>query len=338
MSKKHVKKIGYLGAGVWGYCLASLLAAKGYHVLSWSVEEEAVNYLQTKREHPKLKGYEAPATLNFTTDLEKVLKDKDLIVEGVTSAGVRQVFQHVKQVHIPDCPIVLTSKGIEQNTGLLLTDVVTEVLGVEHKGKIGVLSGPSIAIEVLKGLPTSVVCSGFDPLVISLIHEIFSTPTFRVYPNSDINGVELGGALKNIIAIACGVSDGLGFGDNTKAALMTRGLHEIRKLAVTKGCKAETLSGLAGMGDLCVTCLSTFSRNYQFGRLIAEGLDPEGAKKQIGMVVEGTYTCLSAIQLARKADLDLPIIESVYKIIFEGVNPKEACRLLLQRVTKEEYL
>jgi glycerol-3-phosphate dehydrogenase (NAD(P)+) len=171
-----------------------------------------------------------------------------------------------------------------------------------------------------------------------MIHETFSTPTFRVYPNGDVNGVELGGALKNIIAIACGVSDGLGFGDNAKAALMTRGLHEMRKLAITKGCKPDTLNGLAGMGDLCVTCLSKFSRNYQFGRLIAEGYTPEEAKKQIGMVVEGTYTCLSAIQLARKADLDLPITESVYKILFENVHPLEACKLLLQRITKEEYL
>jgi glycerol-3-phosphate dehydrogenase (NAD(P)+) len=338
MSKKGTKRIGYLGVGAWGYSLAYILASKGYHVVSWGIEEETISYLRKSREHPKMKGFPAPHTLTFTAEMEEALWDKDLIVEGVTSAGIRQVFQKVKQIHIPNCPIVITSKGIEQNTGLLLTDVVTEVLGEEHRGKIGVLSGPSIAIEVLQGLPTSVVCTGFDPLVISLIHEMFSTPTFRVYPNSDVNGVELGGALKNIIAIACGVSDGLGFGDNTKAALMTRGLHEIRKLAVIKGCKPETLSGLAGMGDLCVTCLSTFSRNYQFGRLIAEGFDPVEAKKKIGMVVEGTYTCLSAIQLAKKAGIELPITESVYKIVFEDLSPQDAVKMLLQRVTKEEYL
>lgn len=335
---KRVKRVGYLGIGAWGYCLASLLASKGYHVTSWSIEEETVRYLREVGEHPKMRGFPVPETLSFTTDMEEVLKGKDMVVEGVTSAGIRQVFQKIKQVHIPDCPIVLTSKGIEQNTGLLHTDVATEVLGEEHKSKIGVLSGPSLAIEVLQGLPSSVVCSGFDPLVISLIHEMFSTPTFRVYPNADVNGVELGGALKNIIAIACGVSDGLGFGDNTKAALMTRGLHEIRKLAVTKGCKPDTLNGLAGMGDLCVTCLSKFSRNYQFGRLIAEGMEPEKAKKKIGMVVEGTYTCLSAVQLAKKAGIELPITESVYKILFEGLSPPEAVKLLLLRTTKEEYL
>ena len=331
-------KIGYLGAGVWGYSLACLLASKGYAVVSWSIEEELIAYLREHREHPRIQGFTAPPSLSFTTDIHEVINGQDLIVEGVTSAGIRQVFQTVKEISVPDCPIVLTSKGIEQNTGLLLSDVVIEVLGEEHKHQIGCISGPSIAQEVLKGQPTSVVCSGYDPKVIALIHEVFSTPTFRVYPNSDINGVELGGALKNIIAIACGVADGLGFGDNAKAALMTRGLHEIRKLAVTKGCKPETLSGLAGMGDLCVTCLSTFSRNYRFGRLIAEGLGPEQAKREIGMVVEGTYTCLSAIQIARKAGIEVPITEGVYKVVYENLNPHEAVKQLLQRATKEEYL
>lgn len=332
------KKIGYLGVGVWGYCLASLLAQKGYDVVAWTIEEETIAYLNEKREHPKLKGYPTPPNLTFTSDIKTVLTKKDLIVEGVTSAGIRQVFQKVRDTLIPDCPIVLTSKGIEQNTGLLLSEVAIEVLGEENRSKIGCLSGPSIAEEVLRGHPTSVVCSSYNPEVMSLIHEVFSTPTFRIYPNPDINGVELGGALKNIIAIACGVSDGLGFGDNAKAALMTRGLHEIRKLAVVRGGKADTLNGLAGMGDLCVTCLSKYSRNYRFGQLIAEGLDPDKAKKKIGMVVEGTYTCLSAMQLAKKYHIDLPITEAIYKVIYEGISPHEGVKLLLQRATKEEFL
>jgi len=191
---------------------------------------------------------------------------------------------------------------------------------------------------VLQKHPTSVVCSGYTPEVMRLLHEIFSVPYFRVYLNSDINGVELGGALKNIIAIACGVSDGLGFGENAKAALMTRGLHEIRKLAVLKGCQPETINGLAGMGDLCVTCLSKFSRNYRFGTMIAEGLTPDEAKKKIGMVVEGTYTCLSAMQLAEKYKIDVPITEAVYKVVYENLSPEDGVKLLLQRATKEEYL
>lgn len=333
-----MKKIGYLGTGVWGYCLASLLASKGYTVISWGIDEEAIAYMQEMREHPKIRGYPAPPSLSFTTEMAKALQGKDLIVEGVTSAGIRQVFQKVKELGVPDCPIILTSKGIEQNTGLLLTNVVLDVIGEEHKDKIGCLSGPSIAQDVFKGLPTSVVCSGYNPEVIPLIHEAFSTPTFRVYPNADINGVEMGGALKNIIAIACGLSDGLGFGDNAKAALMTRGLHEIRKLAVTKGCKSDTLNGLAGMGDLCVTCLSKFSRNYRFGQLIAEGKDPDLAKREIGMVVEGTYTCLSAIQIAKKENIEVPITEAVYKVVYENLSPHEAVKWLLQRATKEEHL
>ncbi len=333
-----VKKIGYLGAGAWGYTLASLLASKGYTVECWSIDERAVDHMNEKREHPTLKGFPAPPSLSFSTDLSKVIQGKDLIVEGVTSAGIRQVFQHIKERGVPSCPIVLTSKGIEQNTGLLLTDVAIEVLGEKHKKQIGCLSGPSIAQEVLGGLPSSVVCSAYDAKVMALIHETFSTPTFRVYPNSDINGVELGGALKNIIAIACGVSDGLGFGDNAKAALMTRGLHEIRKLAITKGCNPDTLNGLAGMGDLCVTCLSTMSRNYRFGQMIAEGLEPEKAKEKIGMVVEGTYTCLSAMQIAGKEGLELPITEAVYRVVYEKLSPHDAVKFLLQRATKEEYL
>lgn len=331
-------KIGYLGAGVWGYTLAHLLASKGYDVVSWSVEQDVIDHLNDKREHPRLPGHAATPTHSFTTDLKEALTGKDLIVEGVTSAGVRQVFQKVKETYIPKCPIVLTSKGIEQNTGLLLSEVVLEVLGDAHKKQIGCISGPSIAPEVLKGLPASVVCSGYSGDVMQKIHTAFSTPTFRVYPNPDINGVELGGAMKNIIAIACGVADGLGFGDNTKAALMTRGLHEIRRFAATHGCKAETLNGLSGMGDLCVTCLSTMSRNYRFGRLIAEGKSPDEAKKEIGMVVEGTYTCLSAMQLAKKENIELPIADAVYKIVYEALSPKEAVKLLLQRITKEENL
>ncbi len=330
--------IGYLGLGIWGYTLSQLLASKGHKVTAWSIEKKLIETLRTKKEHPKLPGHPLHPQLHLTTDLKEALLNKDLIVEGVTSAGIRQVFQKVKEIAIPKCPVVLTSKGIEQNTGLLLSDVAVEVLGKASKKKIGVLSGPSIAEEVARGLPTLVVCSAYEPSIITLIHETFSTPTFRVYPNPDIRGVELGGALKNIIAIACGLSDGLGFGDNTKAALMTRGLHEIRKLAVSYGARPETLSGLTGMGDLCVTCLSNLSRNHRFGKLIAEGFTPEQAKKKIGMVVEGMYTCLSAVQLAKKAEIELPITEAVYLVIYESLSPTEAIKMLLKRATKEEHL
>jgi glycerol-3-phosphate dehydrogenase (NAD(P)+) len=232
----------------------------------------------------------------------------------------------------------LTSKGIEQNTELLLSEVLLQVLGDECKPFIGCLSGPSHAEEVVGDLPTSVVASAYELSTIHTIREAFVTPTFRIYPNTDINGVLFGGAMKNIMAIACGISDGLKFGDNTQAALMTRGLHEIRKLSVTKGCRPETLNGLAGMGDLCVTCLSTHSRNYRFGRLIAEGYSPQDARSKINAAVEGMYTCLSAVQLGKHHRIDLPISQAIFQILYENMPPLEAVKSILQRATKEEHL
>jgi glycerol-3-phosphate dehydrogenase (NAD(P)+) len=330
-------RIGYLGAGTWGFTLASLLGSKGHEVVVWALPHE-VEVLNRTREHPKLPGHPLQGNVRFTTDLKEVLQGAEMLIESVTSAGVRPVFEMVKAAGTPKCPIVLTSKGIEQNSGLLLTEVVRDVLGEEMRNLIGCLSGPSHAEEVVRGLPASVVCSAYAPEVMSLIQQAFVTLTFRVYPNADITGVSFGGAMKNIIAIACGISDGLGFGDNAKAALMTRGLHEIRRLGERRGCLEQTLNGLAGLGDLCVTCLSHHSRNYRFGRLLAQGLDPESALKQIGMAVEGAYTCLSAIQDAHGKGVELPICQGVYSIIYEGKSPQQAVHELMQRAVKEEHL
>jgi glycerol-3-phosphate dehydrogenase (NAD(P)+) len=331
-------RIGYLGAGSWGFALASLLASKGHDVTLWTANAEFARSLSKKKEHPKLPRYKAGDNLIVTADLEEAVKGKDILIESVTAMGIRPVFEQVLAVGGENLPVVITSKGIEQNSGLLLPEVILEVLGEKAKGQIGCLSGPSHAEEVIQKLPTSVVSSSYDPYLRDLIVDVFTTPFFRVYPNGDLNGVAFGGAMKNIIAIACGISDGLGFGDNTKAALMTRGLHEIRKLSSVKGCKAETLNGLSGLGDLCVTCLSKLSRNYSFGRLIAEGLDPQEAKEKIGMVVEGAYTCVSALQLGKKAGIPTPITEAVYGILYEHLDPQEAVRSLLQRAIKEEHL
>lgn len=331
-------KIGYLGAGTWGFCLASLLASKGHEVVLWTKDSEFAKLLTKKREHPKLPGYKAEESVVFTSDLSEALTGIDFLVESVTSMGIRPVFEKIAGLGSPRCPIIITSKGIEQNSCLLLPEVVVDVLGMPYRKFVGCLSGPSHAEEVVAKLPTSVVCSAYEPALMTRIHELFSTPFFRIYPNGDINGVAFGGAMKNIIAIASGISDGLGFGDNTKAALMTRGLHEIRKLSVTKGAKSETLTGLAGLGDLCVTCLSKLSRNYKFGHFIAEGLTPEAAKEKVGMVVEGTYTCVSALQLAEQAHIDVPITQAVYSILYENLNPREAVKNLLQRAIKEEHL
>lgn len=330
-----MKKVGYLGAGTWGFALATVLANNGNKVTVWTRDPKFADELQATRVHPKLPGIEAPSGISFTSDLHVAVKGAEVIVESVTSSGIRPVFQQLGRVSVP---IVLTSKGIEQGTGLLLPEVVSEVLGVEDSPLVGALSGPSHAEDIIMNLPTSVVCSGYDVNVMKMIHELFTTPTFRIYPNSDIRGVCFGGAMKNIIAIACGIADGLGCGDNTKAALMTRGLHEIRKLCTVKHCKPETLNGLSGMGDLCVTCMSRHSRNYRFGRLVAEGLSPEGARQKIGMAVEGIYTCVSARELGHKHHIPVPITEATYQIIYGGLDPREAVKTLLQRAIKEEHL
>lgn len=331
-------RIGYLGAGSWGFALAGLLASKGHEVVLWTASSEFAKVLNKKKEHPKLAHYRAGDTLKVTSDLQEALNGVEFVIESVTAMGIRPVFEQVLSIAQINCPIVITSKGIEQNSGLLLPEVVLEVMGEKSRSLIGCLSGPSHAEEVVQKLPTSVVSASYDPNLMIQIAEVFSTPFFRVYPNADLNGVAFGGAMKNIIAIACGISDGLGFGDNTKAALMTRGLHEIRKLSIVKGCKAETLNGLSGLGDLCVTCLSKLSRNYSFGRLIAEGLDPQSAKEKIGMAVEGIYTCVSARQLGRRAEIPIPITEAIYSIVYENLNPQQAVHSLLQRAIKEEHL
>ncbi len=331
-------RIGYLGAGSWGFALASLLAAKGHEVTLWTANAEFAKLLEKKKEHPKLPHYKSVDSLRVTSNLQEALEGIDLLVESVTSMGIRPVFEQVLAEGGVSCPFVMTSKGIEQNSGLLLHEVVLEVFGEGVRDKVGYLSGPSHAEEVVQKLPTSIVSASYDFNLKNIIADVFCTPFFRVYPNADLNGVAFGGAMKNIIAIACGLSDGLGFGDNTKAALMTRGLHEIRKLAVVKGCMPETLTGLSGLGDLCVTCLSKFSRNYSFGHLIAEGLDAQSAKEKIGMFVEGAYTCVSALQLGRKAGIPVPITEAVYAILYEGLDPREAVKALLQRAIKEETL
>lgn len=325
--------------GAWGYCLASLLAAKGnYEVVCWTTKPELAQHLSEKREHPLLPGHQSKGRMTFTTNMAQALHDADMIVESVTSAGIRPVFEQVRSLGLPSCPIIITSKGIEQDTGRILPEVAIEILGEDFRPLIGCLSGPSFAQEVIRGLPTSVVGTGFTLAVIQQICDVFMTPYFRVYPNTDMMGVSFGGALKNIIGIACGISEGLALGCSSKAALMTRGLHEIRKLAVAFNCKAETLYGLAGMGDLCVTCNSPISRNFRFGMLLAQGMSSEEAQKHIGMVVEGAYTCVSALQLGKQSGVELPIADAVYKIVYESMKPIDAVRALMQRTIKEEHL
>lgn len=336
MTKKI--KIGYLGVGAWGFCLAYLLSRKGYKVTSWTQNRELAKNLNDFHEHPFLPGQLPHENMRFTTHLEDALADADFIVESVTSKGVRPVFEAIKKIKTPSCPIVLTSKGIEQNTGYSLPEVALEVLGPSSENLLALVSGPSFATEVIRGLPTSVVASAWNKKVMELVSKTFSTDTFRVYPNHDILGVAYGGALKNIIAIACGISEGLNLGFSSKAALMTRGLHEMSKLAVARGGKADTMRGLAGLGDVCLTASSLISRNFRYGHLIAQGMSPKTAEKNIGMVVEGTYTAVSALQLSRQLKVDMPITEIVWRIIYENMKPLSAVKALMQRSVKEEHL
>ena len=331
-------KIAYLGAGTWGVALASILAQKGHDVTAWTRSPEAAERLQTTREHPKLPGFKAPSNLRFTANLRDALRGAELIVESVTSAAIRPVFTEVLAIGPINVPVILTSKGIEQGTGLLLPEIISELTHRKQNPLVGVLTGPSHAEEVIQNVPTSIVCSAYDPTVMRQILDLFSTPTLRIYPNADLQGVSFGGAMKNIFAIAAGIAYGLGFGDNTKAALITRGLHEMRKLSVVKHCTPETLNGLAGLGDLCVTCISKHSRNYRYGLLIAEGLSPEGARQKIGMAVEGIYTCVSAHELAKKHQIPAPISDATYAVIYKGLDPREAVKSLLTRAIKEEHL
>lgn len=331
-------KVGYLGAGTWGFCLASLLAAKGHSVTSWTKTKELAAALNAGSEHPHLPGHKAPKGLHFTTEMREALADADLIVEAVTTAGLRPVFEAVRQIQIPRCPIVITSKGIEQDTCLILPEVAIEVFGEQVRDNVATLSGPGYAQEIIRGLPTSVVGSAYDNEVMLKICEAFTTHSFRVYPNADIRGVAYGGALKNIIAIACGISEGLALGFSAKAALMTRGLHEIRKLAVARDCRPDTLNGLSGMGDIFLTCASLTSRNSRFGYLLAQGYSPLEAEEKIAMVVEGAYTCVSALQIGKQIGIDMPITEMVYKIIYEEMRPADAVKALMQRAIKEEHL
>jgi len=331
-------KISYLGTGSWGFCLASLLARKGYEVTSWTVEASLAEQLQTTGIHPIFPDFPAPKTLKVTTCMGEALDGADMIVESVTTRGLRPVLKELKKHTALNCPFVMTSKGIEIDTGKTLPEVAVEVLGSEYERFIGMVSGPSFAKEIIAGLPTSVVGTAYDTQTMLQICDVFTTETLRVYPNSDIQGIALAGALKNIIAICCGMTDALNMGFSAKAALMTRGLHEIRKVAVALGCRPETFSGLAGMGDLSMTCSSPLSRNFQFGRKIALGMSVEEAQKEIGTVVEGYYSCLAAVKLSRDTKVPMPISEGLYKLLHNELTIDDALPYLMQRAVKEEHL
>ncbi len=328
-------KIGVLGAGSWGTALARVLGVNGHDVTLWSALSNEIEMIQTNRElTDKLPGCKLPDNVIATTDLEEACKDKVLIVFAVASPFVRQTAKNAKPFIKDGQLIVNVGKGIETDTFNTLTDIIEEEI---PQCEIAVLSGPSHAEEVAREIPTTCVVGARTEESALLIQDIFMNDRFRIYTSPDIIGIELGGSIKNVIALAAGIADGLGYGDNTKAALMTRGIAEISRLGTAMGGKMETFAGLSGVGDLIVTCMSQHSRNRRAGYLMGQGLTMEEAMKEVKQVVEGVYSAKATLQLSKKYNIDMPIVEQVNQILFEGKSPKEAVSDLLLRDKRSEY-
>lgn len=322
-------KIGILGAGSWGIALTVLLAGNGHDLTVWSIDQEEIDMLRTYREHKtKLPGVMVDDSVSFTTDVEQAVKDAELLVMVVPSPFIRSTAKRIAPYVKPEQIIVNVSKGIEESTLMTLTDVISdEIPGV----RVGVLSGPSHAEEVGKKMPTTVVAGADDEAIALLIQDVFMSDFFRVYTSPDVIGIELGGALKNVIALAAGMADGLGCGDNTKAALITRGIAEISRLGVAMGGNIETFAGLSGIGDLIVTCASKHSRNRRAGVLMGQGKSYKEAMDEVKMVVEGVYSAKAARMLAKKYEIEMPIVEIINKVLFEDYSATDAMRDLLTR-------
>lgn len=327
-------KIGVIGAGSWGTALAIVLTKNGHKVTVWSVLEEEVEMLSEKREHKdKLPGVKIPEMIDFTTDLQAAVTEKELIVLAVPSPYIRSTAHSMAPMIKEGQLIVTVSKGIEEDTLMIQTEIVEDEI---PQAEVAVLSGPSHAEEVGRELPTTVVAGAKSKKTAEAVQGYFMNEVFRVYTSPDMLGIELGGSLKNVIALAAGMADGLGFGDNTKAALITRGIKEISRLALAMGAKAETLGGLSGIGDLIVTCASKHSRNRKAGMLIGQGYSMQEAMDEVKMVVEGVYSAKAAIALAEKYHVDMPIIEQVNEVLFHDQPAKDAVLELMLRDKKSE--
>ena len=327
-------KVSVLGAGSWGTALSLLLCKNGHEVTLWSALEDEVRMLCEKREHEsKLPGVRLPEDMKITADLEDSLQDPDVAVLAVPSPFTRSTSHRMAPFVKKGQIIVNVAKGVEEHTLMTLSEIISEEI---PQADVCVLSGPSHAEEVGKGLPTTCVVSAEKRETAEYLQGIFMSPVFRVYTTPDILGVELGGALKNVIALAAGTADGLGYGDNTKAALITRGIAEISRLGTKMGARAETFYGLSGIGDLIVTCASVHSRNRKAGYLMGKGYTMQEAMDEVKMVVEGVYSARAAKSLAEKYQVEMPIIEEVNKVLFEDKPAADAVRDLMLRDKKVE--
>jgi glycerol-3-phosphate dehydrogenase (NAD(P)+) len=330
-------KIGVVGAGSWGTALANLLASKGYPVDLWVFEEEVLGQIREHRENKVfLPGIPLPPTIDPSHGIESVVAEKDLVLLVVPSHVMRETTVRMRGAIGKDTIVVTASKGIENQTHLTMTGVLSQTLPETPKNHFSVLSGPSFAREVAQRVPTAVTVAAQSLEVAVFVQKVFATPYFRVYTNDDVLGVELGGAVKNVIAIAAGVVDGLGLGLNTRAALITRGQTEIRRLGVALGAKPRTFTGLAGIGDLILTCTGTLSRNHTLGQKIGQGMTPKEILAEMRMVAEGVKTARSVYNLSRHIDVEMPICEEMYHILYEELAPQEALQRLMTRELKYE--
>lgn len=328
-------KAAVIGAGSWGTALSLVLHTNGHEVTIWSIVEAEIKMLAQKHEHTeKLPGVKLPEDMIFTTDLKAAVEGKDYLILAVPSVFTRSTAKSMAPYVKERQTIVCVAKGIEEDTLMTLSEIVQEEIPA---AEVAVMCGPSHAEEVGSGLPTTVVAGADKKRVAEGVQDIFMNEVFRVYTSPDVLGMELGGSLKNVIALAAGMADGLGFGDNTKAALITRGISEICRLALKMGAKYETLSGLTGIGDLIVTCESRHSRNRKAGMLIGQGYTMQQAMDEVKMVVEGVYSAKAAIALAHKYDVDMPIIEEVNRVLFEDKPVKEAVTGLMMRDKRSEH-
>jgi len=330
-------RIGVVGGGSWGTALAALLGEKGYQIDWWIFETDLCQEIKEKRENTGfLPGVQLPDTLHPTNDLAAVVDRKDLVLMVTPSHVVRAVAARMDSHLAKDAIIVSASKGIENETLLTMSGVLLETLTGFSADRMAVLSGPSFAREVAMGVPTVVTAASKDERCALIVQQVFSTPTFRVYTNTDVLGVELGGAVKNVIAIASGMVDGLGLGLNTRAALITRGLTEMRRLGRAMGAEPMTFSESAGLGDLVLTCTGDVSRNHTVGKKIGQGMTLDAVLGEMRMVAEGVKTARSVYNLSRRLSVEMPIAHAVYRILYEGLSPKAAVTELMTRDLKGE--
>ncbi|HTR82316.1 MAG TPA: NAD(P)H-dependent glycerol-3-phosphate dehydrogenase [Bacteroidota bacterium] len=330
-------RIAVLGAGSWGTTLAILLSENRHDVALWTYRPEQAALMLESRENPAfLPGIKIPKKISILTDIQEAAYKKDIIVSAVPSQFLRSVIQQIAHHELSNTIIVNVAKGIENHSLMTMSEVMLDVLEHEKKANLAILSGPSHAEEVSRKMPTAVVSASFNMKTAKVVAAAFNAPWFRVYVNDDIRGVELGGALKNVIAVGAGVVDGAGFGDNTKAAIMTRGIAEMTRLGVKMGALPRTFAGLTGVGDLFVTCMSKHSRNRYVGEEVGKGRKLDDVLKEMVMVAEGVATCQSSVDLAEKHHIEMAIFSEVHKILFEGKNPHAATEELMTREVKGE--